>query len=263
MLKHDWMRKRDRRTRRFGQDGLSEQDDRLFDEEASLDAVLGLGEDDHAEVALEQEPWPTEVAATWETDSSATDAAGEDAAEVPHANVAADSEDAMTPWPEDVLADQDEAPEPASDDEAENEEMEAPTVAAEPPAPEQVEPAPPRDDVRAVVERLDVPVQSLRDRLEQVLARQAQLPLDIEARQEVSEKAASSPRERRDELVQRLLDPTLNLHEAAVLLGVCRTTVRRYTDRGLLRCFRTPGNQRRFNLSDILDFMERQQRGEI
>ena len=136
-------------------------------------------------------------------------------------------------------------------------------MADEQPAPEQVEPAPPREDVRAVVDRLDVPVQSLRDRLEQVLAHQAQLPLDIEARQEVSEKAESSPRERRDELVQRLLDPTLNLHEAAVLLGVCRTTVRRYTDRGLLRCFRTPGNQRRFNLSDILDFMERQQRGEV
>jgi len=42
----------------------------------------------------------------------------------------------------------------------------------------------------------------------------------------------------------------------ALLLGVCPTTVRRYTNRGALRCMRTPGNQRRFRLSDILEFME-------
>ena len=42
-------------------------------------------------------------------------------------------------------------------------------------------------------------------------------------------------------------------------LGVCATSVRRYTNRGLLKCFRTPGNQRRFRLSDVLDFMEKQQ----
>ncbi len=262
MLKHEWMRRRDRRTRRLGQDGLPEQEDSLFDDEEALDAVPGLGEDDSDEADLAQEPWPLEVAVTGEIDEPPIDAPEEDAAEVADAILEADTDDTLTPWPEDVLADQDDETAPAWDDEAQDAE-ETIAEADEQPAPEQVETARPREDVRAVVNRLDVPVQTLRDRLEQVLARQAQLPLDIEARQEVSEKAESSPRERRDELVQRLLDPTLNLHEAAVLLGVCRTTVRRYTDRGLLRCFRTPGNQRRFNLSDILDFMERQQRGEV
>ena len=107
---------------------------------------------------------------------------------------------------------------------------------------------------------MEVPLQSLRDRLESVLARQAQLPLDIEARHAVSEGAEGSPRATRETLVQRLLDPTLTLEEVSLLLGVCRTTVRRYTDRGVLRCYRTPGNQRRFHLSDVLDFMERQSR---
>src|SRR5207249_2975324 len=58
------------------------------------------------------------------------------------------------------------------------------------------------------------------------------------------------------ELVRRLLDPPLTLEEVARLLGVCPTTVRRYTNRGCLRHFRTPGNQRRFRLSDVLEFME-------
>jgi excisionase family DNA binding protein len=63
-------------------------------------------------------------------------------------------------------------------------------------------------------------------------------------------------KETRQELVRRLLDPPLTLEEVARLLGVCPTTVRRYTNRGSLRHFRTPGNQRRFRLSDVLEFME-------
>ena len=63
-------------------------------------------------------------------------------------------------------------------------------------------------------------------------------------------------RETREELVQRLLDPSLTLEETARLLGVCPTTVRRYTNRGHLRHFRTSGNQRRFRLSDVLEFLE-------
>lgn len=129
----------------------------------------------------------------------------------------------------------------------------------EPPPPAASRPAP---DPREVVERLDVPVVSLRERLSSVLAHQAQLPLDIEARRAVSDGVEGSPRETREALVQRLLDPTLTLEEVSLLLGVCRTTVRRYTDRGVLRCFRTPGNQRRFHLTDVLDFMERQARGQ-
>lgn len=66
----------------------------------------------------------------------------------------------------------------------------------------------------------------------------------------------STFRETREELVQRLLDPPLTLEETARLLGVCPTTVRRYTNKGHLRHFRTSGNQRRFRLSDVLEFLE-------
>jgi excisionase family DNA binding protein len=74
---------------------------------------------------------------------------------------------------------------------------------------------------------------------------------------EVAQNSYKSPfRETREELIQRLLDPPLTLEEAARLLGVCPTTVRRYTNKGVLRHFRTSGNQRRFRLSDVLDFMD-------
>lgn len=75
--------------------------------------------------------------------------------------------------------------------------------------------------------------------------------------QDVAQNSYKSPfRETREELVQRLLDPPLTLEDAARLLGVCPTTVRRYTNRGHLRHFRTSGNQRRFRLSDVLEFLE-------
>jgi len=67
--------------------------------------------------------------------------------------------------------------------------------------------------------------------------------------------------ETRGELLQRLLDPQISLEEAARILNVCPTTVRRYTNRGLLKHFRTPGNQRRFRLSDVLAFLESQTSG--
>lgn len=65
-------------------------------------------------------------------------------------------------------------------------------------------------------------------------------------------------RESRLELVQRLLDPTLSLEDTARLLNVCPTTVRRYTNKGLLTHQRTTGDQRRFRLSDVLAFLEAQ-----
>jgi len=65
-------------------------------------------------------------------------------------------------------------------------------------------------------------------------------------------------RESREELIARLTDPVLTLEEVARLLGVCPATVRRYTNRGWLRHFRTEGNQRRFRLSDIVAFLEAQ-----
>ena len=63
-------------------------------------------------------------------------------------------------------------------------------------------------------------------------------------------------KETREQLLQRLLDPLISLKEAAKLLDVCPTTVRRYTNKGLLKHCRTAGNQRRFKLSDVLSFLE-------
>lgn len=62
--------------------------------------------------------------------------------------------------------------------------------------------------------------------------------------------------ETREEIIQRLLDPELSLHEAAALLNVSKATVRRYTDQGKLRCSRTAGGQRRFHLSDVLALLD-------
>lgn len=65
--------------------------------------------------------------------------------------------------------------------------------------------------------------------------------------------------ETREELLRRLTDPTLTLEEAARILEVCPTTVRRYTNRGILPHERSAGNQRRFKLSSVLAFKEDQQ----
>lgn len=73
---------------------------------------------------------------------------------------------------------------------------------------------------------------------------------------EVAQNSYKTFRESRTQLIERLLDPVISLEEAARVLNVCPTTVRRYTNRGALRCLRTAGNQRRFKLSDVLSFME-------
>ncbi|HEY6102313.1 MAG TPA: helix-turn-helix domain-containing protein [bacterium] len=62
--------------------------------------------------------------------------------------------------------------------------------------------------------------------------------------------------ETREEIIQRLLDPELSMHEAAALLNVSKATLRRYTDSGKLACFRTAGGQRRFKLSAVLALRE-------
>jgi len=67
--------------------------------------------------------------------------------------------------------------------------------------------------------------------------------------------------ETREELLRRLVDPTLTLEETACILEVCPTTVRRYTNRHILPCERSAGNQRRFKLSSVLEFREARQRG--
>jgi len=114
---------------------------------------------------------------------------------------------------------------------------------------------------KQILERLTAGKDEVREKLEALDVRQQVLPLELDA-------AAALPRrsgrvtENREELVVRLMDPVLSLEEAAILLDVCPTTVRRYTNRGVLKCYRTPGNQRRFRLSEIMGFMERRQRGE-
>lgn len=73
---------------------------------------------------------------------------------------------------------------------------------------------------------------------------------------EIAQNSYKAFKETREMLIQRLLDPTISLEEAARILNVCPTTVRRYTNRGVLKHHRTVGNQRRFKLSDVLVFME-------
>lgn len=84
-----------------------------------------------------------------------------------------------------------------------------------------------------------------------------------DGRREAAQNSYQGFKETREELLQRLLDPSLTLEEAARVLNVCPATVRRYTNRGQLKHFRTAGNQRRFRLSDVLAFMEDQTSDEV
>lgn len=65
--------------------------------------------------------------------------------------------------------------------------------------------------------------------------------------------------ETRAQLLDRLTNPLLSLHEAGILLGVCSATVRRYCDAGRLPHIRTPGGQRRFRLHEVLTLMRETQ----
>lgn len=47
----------------------------------------------------------------------------------------------------------------------------------------------------------------------------------------------------------------VSLKEACTILGVHEATLRRWTDRGLLRAFRTPGGHRRYLRDDLLAFL--------
>ena len=78
---------------------------------------------------------------------------------------------------------------------------------------------------------------------------------------EVAQHSYKKFKEARGDLIQRLLDPIISLEEAARVLNVCPTTVRRYTNRGVLKHLRTAGNQRRFRLSDVLSFMDERTAG--
>lgn len=71
---------------------------------------------------------------------------------------------------------------------------------------------------------------------------------------EIAKHADNDPRW---QLLQRLFDPDLSVRDVALLLDVCPTTIRRYTNAGLLEHYRTTGNRRRFRLSHILRFLMR------
>jgi excisionase family DNA binding protein len=73
---------------------------------------------------------------------------------------------------------------------------------------------------------------------------------DEEIEQDPKKRVRLKP-ESRDQLLERLRNPQLSLHEASILLRVSRATVRRYADSSRLPCQRTPGGQRRFFLRDI------------
>ena len=160
------------------------------------------------------------------------------------------------------------APEPEAEAAPAPVEAPAEPLVAEPEAPALLTPGPPTAAAPVASPRplpLRVPtapsdlrapeVQSRR--LQLLVGRQQRLPLEIEEAEPPARGSAAS--ESREELIERLLDPVLSIEETSTLLGVCATSVRRYTNRGVLKCFRTPGNQRRFRLSDVLDFMEKQQ----
>jgi len=90
-------------------------------------------------------------------------------------------------------------------------------------------------------------------------ALQIPLPLPTPARPSAAggRRRRSSFSESRESLINRLVDPELRLREVAVLLSVCPATIRRYANRGVLPYHRTGGNQRRFRLSDVVDFIHR------
>ncbi len=87
--------------------------------------------------------------------------------------------------------------------------------------------------------------------------KQETLPIDLGSTVSVRRKGGRRPlTESRDEIIRRLMDPVLTLHEAAAILNLSKATVRRYTEQGKLACQRTAGGQRRFRLSDVMALLE-------
>jgi excisionase family DNA binding protein len=55
----------------------------------------------------------------------------------------------------------------------------------------------------------------------------------------------------------------LSLSEAAHILGIHFTTLRRWADAGDIECLRTPGGRRRFKTEDVLHFLQQHQQAPI
>ena len=47
----------------------------------------------------------------------------------------------------------------------------------------------------------------------------------------------------------------ISTKQVAQVLGVSEATVKRWSDAGTLRCFRTPGGHRKFRLRDVKAFL--------
>jgi len=118
------------------------------------------------------------------------------------------------------------------------------------------------EDAEAVEDAETEPQEAAQVSPQEVAARTARAARHRSLLQEIrgSEAGQKDPRvqgrESREELLHRLLDPLLTLEETSRLLGVCPTTVRRYTNKGQLKHLRTQGNQRRFRFSDVMEFLE-------
>lgn len=65
--------------------------------------------------------------------------------------------------------------------------------------------------------------------------------------------------ETRAELLERLTNPEISLHEVSTLLKKCPATVRNYCNAGWLLHHRTEGNQRRFYFKDVMAFLRAQE----
>lgn len=85
---------------------------------------------------------------------------------------------------------------------------------------------------------------------------QQHLPIDLGPSRPVPRGGRPPLTETRDEIIRRLLDPELTLHETSAILNLSKATLRRYTDQGKLPCRRTAGGQRRFKLSEVLAVLE-------
>ncbi len=123
-------------------------------------------------------------------------------------------------------------------------------------------PAAPPGEARLPATAPRPPAGRLQRQRKSLLSVELQQPLPIDLGPVRSPRRTGRPplTESRDEIIHRLLDPDLTLHEAAAILNLSKATLRRYTDQGKLPCRRTGGGQRRFKLSEVLALLER--RGE-
>lgn len=141
--------------------------------------------------------------------------------------------------------------------------------ASRPPAPDDTQSpsgsiASPFVSVQDVWEAAERSTKSRKTHREEAPATQKKLPEIERVLQPVTPETPPSPRQQnkkvqtREEILERLVNPTITLEEAAKIMGVCKATIRRYTAKGILPHYRTHGNQRRFKLNDIISFLENQ-----